>query len=535
MGPLAWAYELYVDGEHTGNFGDLSTGKWFVPRWHAFQLATDVAKPGPHLIAIRVGAIGWGYQTRQPHLIAGENRIGNFAALQEAESAYMRADLQSRVLPLMLNSGFLLAGLYFLLLPPLASQGAAFRWLGLILFSRALFEITLIYRDGGPLNVPGSIGRALGWGLGSVISIGITEFPFAMFRRQIPRALRFFELLLVLLVLPVPISYSALVPRYIVLLGANLVPLALGLAAFRKRMADAGITLVVFVILTAAGLSELLSSVVTGLKTTSVAGMPLYSWFWNAGALIWAPILAMQIHKANQRLRDEEQRLRGEMEAARHVQEILLPPRELKVPGFQIDASYQPATEVGGDFFQLFPVFNNSLLVVVGDVSGKGMKAALLVSVIVGALQNRNSDRPGEVLRELNTILVSRSEGGFTTCCCALFGPDGRLTITNAGHLAPYRNGREIQTPPGLPLGIVRDASWEETRVEVQPNDRILWISDGVVEARNGKRDLLGFERAQELAAESASDIAKAAQQFGQDDDITVVSVTRLAVPDYVA
>jgi serine phosphatase RsbU (regulator of sigma subunit) len=72
-------------------------------------------------------------------------------------------------------------------------------------------------------------------------------------------------------------------------------------------------------------------------------------------------------------------------------------------------------------------------------------------------------------------------------------------------------------------------------QIDLDPNDRILWISDGVVEARNGKRDLLGFERVQELATRSASEIARAAQQFGQDDDITVLSITRQPMPAYVA
>jgi serine phosphatase RsbU (regulator of sigma subunit) len=223
------------------------------------------------------------------------------------------------------------------------------------------------------------------------------------------------------------------------------------------------------------------------------------------------------------------------MEAARHIQEVLVPSQSIRAPGFEIDVSYQPATEVGGDFFQLFSASNDSLLVVVGDVSGKGMKAALVVCVIVGALRNRRSDAPVALLDELNAVLLGNSEGGFTTCCCALFASDGSLTIANAGHLAPYRNGREIETAPGLPLGVVREANWEETRIELQPNDRILWISDGVIEARNGKHDLLGFERAQELATRSASEIAQVAQQFGQEDDITVVSITRQTVPAYVA
>jgi serine phosphatase RsbU (regulator of sigma subunit) len=264
--------------------------------------------------------------------------------------------------------------------------------------------------------------------------------------------------------------------------------------------------------------------------TTAIHLAGFRLWLWEAALLIWVPAVAMQIHKANLRFRDERERLRRELEAARHVQHLLLPSQSLQVPGFEIEAQYQPATEVGGDFFQLFPVSTTSLLLVVGDVSGKGMQAALLVSMLVGALRNRRSDQPSRVLQELNTVLLKVSEGGFTTCCCALFTPDGTVTLANAGHFAPYCNGEEVETPPGLPLGLTAEAEWEERQINLQPGDRLLWVSDGVIEARNGKHELLGFQRTQELAAQPASEIARAAQEFGQEDDITVLSITRQKV-----
>ena len=153
--------------------------------------------------------------------------------------------------------------------------------------------------------------------------------------------------------------------------------------------------------------------------------------------------------------------------------------------------------------------------------------------MIVGALQNRSSDAPVELLSELNSVLASRSQGGFTTCSCALIDTHGSLIIANAGHLAPYRNGEEVAVPPGLPLGIDSDAHWTDLRIKLEPGDRVLWVSDGVIQARNCKADLLGFQRAQELSTRSASEIARVAQQFGQEDDITVVSVTRQPVPVY--
>jgi serine phosphatase RsbU (regulator of sigma subunit) len=259
--------------------------------------------------------------------------------------------------------------------------------------------------------------------------------------------------------------------------------------------------------------------------TIHLAGFGI--WVWDFALLVWVPAIAVHIHQANLCFRDERERLRREMEAARHVQHLLLPSQSVAVPGFEIEAQYQPATEVGGDFFQLFPASHGSLLVVVGDVSGKGMQAALLVSLVVGVLQNRQSDTPAALLQELNTILLGRSEGGFTTYCCARFAPDGTVTLANAGHVAPYCNGKEIATPPGLPLGLTAEAAWEEQQIHLPSGDRLLWVSDGVIEARNGQQELFGFQRTQEVAGQPASEIARAAQEFGQEDDITVLSITR--------
>jgi serine phosphatase RsbU (regulator of sigma subunit) len=250
---------------------------------------------------------------------------------------------------------------------------------------------------------------------------------------------------------------------------------------------------------------------------------------WDFSMFLWIPVIAVKLQSINRVVRDDRERLRGEMEAARHVQELLVPSQSVEVPGFGIDSSYQPATEVGGDFYQLFAALNDELLVVVGDVSGKGMKAAMLVSVIVGALQNRKSNAPAALLGELNAVLVGRAEGGFTTCCCALFvASDNRLTIANAGHIPPYRDGHEMCTPPGLPLGIDADVQWAELELQLEPGERFVFISDGVVEARNTRGELLGFDGAQRLSTRSASEIARAAQEFGQEDDITVLSITRL-------
>jgi serine phosphatase RsbU (regulator of sigma subunit) len=101
--------------------------------------------------------------------------------------------------------------------------------------------------------------------------------------------------------------------------------------------------------------------------------------------------------------------------------------------------------------------------------------------------------------------------------------------IANAGHLPPYLNSQEIALPGGLPLGVLPEISYDEVRLYLHPGDRILLLSDGVVEARQGSGELFGFDRVHNLSNQSAFYIADAAKEFGQEDDITVLTVRRLA------
>ncbi len=104
------------------------------------------------------------------------------------------------------------------------------------------------------------------------------------------------------------------------------------------------------------------------------------------------------------------------------------------------------------------------------------------------------------------------------------------MAIANAGNLAPYRNGEELAVHSGLPLGIEAEGSYAETTYQIEPGDRLTFVSDGVVEAANEKRELFGFARTLAISQQSAHAIAEAAKQFGQQDDISVLSVTRSGV-----
>jgi serine phosphatase RsbU (regulator of sigma subunit) len=218
----------------------------------------------------------------------------------------------------------------------------------------------------------------------------------------------------------------------------------------------------------------------------------------------------------------EQGRLKQEMAAAAQVQALLLPSRE--IPG--IEAVYLPASEVGGDFYQILDRDDGSRVIVVGDVSGKGLKAAMLVSAVVGALRQSTASSPAAILADLNRVLAGRAGGGFVTCVCARWH-NGEVAIANAGHPAPYINGEEHAGEPGLPLGLVEEAVYQET---VLPAPSVLtFVSDGVVEATNAEGQLFGFDRTRVLSVKPAVSLAEAARAWGQNDDITVVTVRSLS------
>jgi len=221
----------------------------------------------------------------------------------------------------------------------------------------------------------------------------------------------------------------------------------------------------------------------------------------------------------------------GELAAAREVQQVILPEHVQAVPGFKVESIYQPAQQVGGDFFQVLPAGEGGLLVVVGDVAGKGLPAAMLVSVLVGAIRGvaQFTQVPAEILAALNERLIGRTHGSFSTALVAHISTNGIVTIANAGHLSPYLDGKEVELRGALPLGVVGDAAYETTHFNLAQGSRLTFYSDGVVEAQNKTGELFGFERGRAISTQPAAAIVEAAKEFGQEDDITVVTVERLA------
>ncbi|HEV2577998.1 MAG TPA: SpoIIE family protein phosphatase [Acidobacteriaceae bacterium] len=219
---------------------------------------------------------------------------------------------------------------------------------------------------------------------------------------------------------------------------------------------------------------------------------------------------------------------------AQEVQQVILPEARTVLPGLVIESEYRPAREVGGDFFQIIPnQADDSLLIVAGDVTGKGLKAGMLVALLVGALRStadENND-PAYILETLNRRLAGRADAQ-ATCLALRIAKDGRADLANAGHLAPYLNGVPLPMEGALPLGMIDALEPSTMQFHLEEDDRLVLVSDGTAEATNGKGELFGFDRLQNLISSSSNavEVATAAQAFGQEDDISVILITRTPV-----
>jgi hypothetical protein len=222
-----------------------------------------------------------------------------------------------------------------------------------------------------------------------------------------------------------------------------------------------------------------------------------------------------------------------EIAQARHVQQVLIPRELPELNDLHVDSEYRPAREVGGDFFQIVPnEKDGTSLIAFGDVTGKGLQAGMLVALIIGAIRSaaEHDNDPRRILEVLNEQLCER-ESASATCMVLRFSPGGAVELANAGQLPPYLNGVEMQIEGALPLGILSGLDFPVASFRLEPGDSLLFMSDGVAEAQNAHGDLFGFERIERMLrkASTTAEIATAAQEFGQTDDILVLRVQRHA------
>ena len=241
----------------------------------------------------------------------------------------------------------------------------------------------------------------------------------------------------------------------------------------------------------------------------------------------------------------ERERVEQELEVARSIQQASLPKEVPALEGWEISPFYQPAREVGGDFYDFHPLSEGRLGAVVGDATGKGVPAALVMSTACGMLQLAaqalDSSSPGEVLERVNETLLSRIPSNmFVTCFYAVLEPgSGRLTYANAGHDLPYlwhRGECEELRARGMPLGLMPKMSYEEKEIVLEAGDAALFYSDGLVEAHDPEGEMFGFPRLRALVAERVEERSLVNLLLGelysfvgegweQEDDITLLTL----------
>jgi serine phosphatase RsbU (regulator of sigma subunit)/anti-sigma regulatory factor (Ser/Thr protein kinase) len=241
------------------------------------------------------------------------------------------------------------------------------------------------------------------------------------------------------------------------------------------------------------------------------------------------------------------ERLEQELRVARLIQQTLLPKEFPELPGWHIAGYYQPARAVGGDFYDFIHLSDGRLGLVVGDVTDKGVPAALVMATTRAIMRGAaiQFDRPGPVLERANELLVPDiPKNMFVTCLYAILDPaTGRLVYANAGHDLPYRRlqeGADELRATGMPLGLLPGMVYEEKETIVQPGETVVFYSDGLVEAHNTRREMFSFGRLQQLVAEHGGGAALiefllrqladfTGPEWEQEDDVTLVTLERTA------
>jgi serine phosphatase RsbU (regulator of sigma subunit) len=256
----------------------------------------------------------------------------------------------------------------------------------------------------------------------------------------------------------------------------------------------------------------------------------------QVAALLIAVLIAILLLRRLLQSVKRQREMALDVKQAQEVQQVILPENRITLPWLQIESEYRPAREVGGDFFQIIPNWaDDSLLIVAGDVAGKGLKAGMLVALLVGAIRTaaETDPDPAAILDALNRRLLGRGDAR-ATCLALRIDRDGSVLLANSGHLPPYLNDASVEIEGSLPLGLVEHSRCSTLDFRMSPGDRLLLLSDGVAEATDDQGKLFGFDRVLDLVRTqpSATAIAEAAQAFGQEDDISVISVTRIAVPE---
>jgi hypothetical protein len=529
-------YELYVNGKKMEGPGLRS--------WFGVSRPTErviwVGKGYADLeLALRTHAPGSYTSWHLPLFLNFE--MGTPDAIGDAQAAAQNQRLYPALPSIAINLCVILAGFGSLALFLDQRMRKEYWWLGLYLLFLGISN--LIFN----CSLDGMIPLAWNWLLGDlliyVFTITQVEFTFSFVGKPLGPGWRVYELLLILGLIPAGMTQIGTlssstyisIQALLILPAAMLLPVLL-LVWYRRGNREAGWLVLpsLFPAAATAAFDVGTVSIFTGwgkldFLTNPIQLGPIPLQLADVGDFLFVLAIVVVMFFRFTRVSREQTRVAAELDAARTIQRRLVPAHLPEVVGYALEAAYFPADEVGGDFYQVLGQGNGAQMVVVGDVSGKGLKAAMTGTLAMGALHTLATEGlgPAAVLMRLNRQLVVTGDGGFVTCVCVQLGMGGALTVANAGHLAPYRNGEELAVDAGLPLGIAPDEKYEERVFRLELGDQLTLLSDGVVEARDAQGGLFGFERTRAISAQTAAEIAAAALQYGQEDDITVLTVMR--------
>jgi hypothetical protein len=543
---LSSAFEVYVNGERLMASGQIEP---FTPYTAAARLRARIPDralaKGSMVIALRVhiSPAEWGVQ--DPGLAAGNLAVGQEATLYRDDWLSVIGENLMDWLDRLLS---VCLGLVALVLYAAQRRNTEYLWIATAGMFTLLQFLQPVISDFA--NIP------LYWQVLTVLLRLATPYVFAAIflsfvHQRMGWGWRIFLLFAGIMnaysglqgiLLTAPPALQALSNLPLVVMFSVIIPIMLAVH-WRRGNREAGILLIPIILLSLYIYAEISLGVMFQIpkwRNFAQYGLdlidrlpigPIAFSFNSFSGMLSSVALAIIILLRSTRMSRRQAILESELAAAQQVQQVLLPEQIETVPGFAVETVYQPAQQVGGDFFQVLPAGDGGLLAVVGDVAGKGLPAAMLVSVLVGAIRGvaEYTSNPAELLSSLNERLVGRGGASFSTAVVAHIAADGTAIIANAGHLPPYLDGKEIELPGALPLGVMSGAQYETIEFYLAPGSRLTFYSDGVVEAQNHRGELFGFDRAKAISTESAAAIVEAAKQFGQEDDITVVTITREA------
>jgi sigma-B regulation protein RsbU (phosphoserine phosphatase) len=551
------SYQVYANGHLIGSYGTMPPhavpywgGGWF----HSYQLPPAVGNQRTVEIAIRV----WHWPGWSDDFGGGPSEggalIGDQDTIERRESISSRAhhwDLSSTMILALLQT---LAAIGALSLFLLRRSEKEYLWFGLMMFVSAAvgwFTLSFAFNVWNVL-VSGPLQDSL-----SMVGVSIAEAGFYVYllkgRRTLLLKIAVACILLILLYVGVQ-SYSVLDPTFQTGMSANAaglletvlqLPLDLWILSLlftraRDNSLDARLLLAPVALQVLAQLFQGAAIITYNLGLQDTLGYNIVLVYYPfhiellqvVDALFLLGVLAILIYRFTRTL-NQEQKYEAEFAAARSVQQLLIPVDRPETPGLIVESEYLPAREVGGDFFQVIPYKSDgSALIVIGDVAGKGLQAAMLVAHIAGVLLNEasHSSDPERILSALNSCLCERNHA-MATCIALCIARSGSVVLANAGHLPPYLNSAELPMESALPLGAIAGMEFPVLRFQLDEGDSLTFMTDGIAEAQDARGNLFGFEQVEKMMRSrvTALELASAAQAFGQEDDITVLTVSRVS------